>query len=61
MTFVEVLKYGFYGPTPDKGADLRMMVIFALVTAVIAYLIGSINNAILICGAKGIDVKLLFH
>lgn len=30
---------------------------FGIIAAVIAYLIGSINNAILICGAKGIDVK----
>lgn len=30
---------------------------FGIISAVIAYFIGSINNAILICGAKGIDVK----
>lgn len=30
---------------------------FGIIAVVIAYFIGSINNAILICGAKGIDVK----
>ncbi len=30
---------------------------FGIIAVVLAYLIGSINNAILICGAKGIDVK----
>lgn len=35
----------------------KMINIFGIISAVLAYLIGSINNAILICGAKGIDVK----
>ena len=30
---------------------------FGIIAVVLAYLIGSINNAILICGAKGVDVK----
>lgn len=34
-----------------------MINIFGIISVVLAYLIGSINNAILICGAKGIDVK----
>ncbi len=34
-----------------------MINVWGIIAVVIAYLIGSINNAILICGAKGIDVK----
>ena len=34
-----------------------MIKVWGIIAVVIAYLIGSINNAILICGAKGIDVK----
>ena len=58
MTFIDVLKYGFYGPTPDKTADLRMMVIFALVTAVVSYLIGSINWGVILSSKQyGKDVR----
>ena len=57
MTFIEVLKYGFFGPTPDKAADLRMMVIFALVTAVISYLIGSISWSVILSKHYGRDVR----
>ena len=57
MTIIEILKYGFFGPMPEKPAELRLMVIFALVTALAAYLLGSINWGVILSHAYGKDVR----
>ncbi len=57
MTFIEVLKYGYFGGTQANPQDLRIIIWISVCCALIGYLLGSINWGVILSRKYGGDVR----